>query len=563
MKLKGHTKIELFNAKTGELEQCVEDDNMFTNAIDSLLNDNLSGLLVGRGNITPLHSKGLGGLLLLPQTEQENINNIWPHSIPTGVGCYNRTDAGTDPMMGIYNTEESGFIEGGYKHIWEFMTSKGNGNIACAALTNYYATTEGFATYSRQFTGTELRVGARSSINILSIAGFIKGKMIGVTLDASGTLRSDPTFLVYNTHIMATECNSMKDKLISDSSPLTNNTLIGSFKLPQDYTSIFNSNKYFRSGYSIYPYTEGKAILLYTIINPNRERTDMTQWRAFEILDFFDVYIVDLDSFEATFVRTITFPSWTCDTSGNIEINTNLQSSRLISYNRVRCHLVSPNCEGRYGYNTYMPCYNLDTHELIYAACPIDLYRGSDPPSRILLNNNGSNYGDCFIVKINVLTAACETVFIKELKNYPIRTGVGYSGGLDSNYYSMQQIGRSPLYAIGFKCDNVTDGVTVVNGWHYILFNASNMTYKIDNGIDFKQYNQNVNPLFTYRGVSIYARWESANNYAYEGGAHYIGSNMCPIYMATINNLPTPITKTSDQTMKVTYTIMDAEEEKV
>ena len=142
MSLKGHTRIELTNVETGEVE-VHEDDNMVTNALSKLLDT------CGDFAISPmteamrgLHDESLvtrltGGLMLFNQNIEENADII---NAPAGVevvGCGSKESySGANVMAGSYNKEESGFTEeGGYKHVWDFSTSQANGEIACASLT--------------------------------------------------------------------------------------------------------------------------------------------------------------------------------------------------------------------------------------------------------------------------------------------------------------------------------------------------------------------------------------------------------------------------------------------
>lgn len=143
MKLKGHATIELTDVNTGE-KVVHEDDNIITNAIKEMLRYN--GALCNSGNyalncnMSDLYSplkRLTGGLLLFDSEIEENVETIYPPSGVSLVGCasgisYN----GENIMAGSYNKSESGKIDGGYKHVWDFSTSQANGQIACACLTS-------------------------------------------------------------------------------------------------------------------------------------------------------------------------------------------------------------------------------------------------------------------------------------------------------------------------------------------------------------------------------------------------------------------------------------------
>lgn len=152
MALHGHTKIELTNVNTGEVET-YEDDNMVTNALEDLFhplgffgNESIiSGdrLLPNNDNSVTnsdhlLHNL-TGGLLLFDKSleEEDPELTILPGGVSmTGHACY-RQYTGTDKTFGSYNNNESGLLYDGYgyKHVWDFQTNQANGKISCACLT--------------------------------------------------------------------------------------------------------------------------------------------------------------------------------------------------------------------------------------------------------------------------------------------------------------------------------------------------------------------------------------------------------------------------------------------
>jgi hypothetical protein len=142
MALKGHTRIELTNVETGEVE-VHEDDNMVTNALSKLLgsygvfcNNPLSSALSGDAPSTTI-MRLTGGLMLFDTAIEENQEIINAPAGVSVVGCGSSISySGANTMTGSYNETESGYTEdGGYKHVWDFTTSQANGNIACASLT--------------------------------------------------------------------------------------------------------------------------------------------------------------------------------------------------------------------------------------------------------------------------------------------------------------------------------------------------------------------------------------------------------------------------------------------
>ena len=141
--LKGHTKIELKNEKTGEI-QVVEKDNMITNAIqDALVNESFSG----SNKLTALaytqyHKIAIdlfGGILLW---EKQLTANPSEYELPEDNKCigytaYNISNSGINTKLGSYNMSESGLQnDGSYKHVFDFSTAQANGEISAISLTN-------------------------------------------------------------------------------------------------------------------------------------------------------------------------------------------------------------------------------------------------------------------------------------------------------------------------------------------------------------------------------------------------------------------------------------------
>lgn len=158
MALKGKTTFELTNVETGEV-RVVEDNNMLTNGLKYLLtsypalqgNTNvIQKLMTVRTDSYDSASSGLtrkmkmltGGLILFDTALEENVENIFPPAGVETVGCgMSKAYSGANVMAGGYNQVESGTVTDeyekviGYKHVWDFSTSQGNGHIACACLT--------------------------------------------------------------------------------------------------------------------------------------------------------------------------------------------------------------------------------------------------------------------------------------------------------------------------------------------------------------------------------------------------------------------------------------------
>ena len=118
----------------------MEHDNMLTNAlayragIDA--NDNL-GLYSSEYSLMPLGSKGLGGLFLFDGRLEEDAGNIhFPMDVHL-TGCAGRgTGSPASNLQGTIDSTASGFINGKFVSVWNFLPNQGNGVIASLALTH-------------------------------------------------------------------------------------------------------------------------------------------------------------------------------------------------------------------------------------------------------------------------------------------------------------------------------------------------------------------------------------------------------------------------------------------
>ena len=79
----------------------------------------------------------IGGILLYGTTLTENADNIYPSSENLPVAYVsNDVNATADTQRGSMNLVESKALADGYKFVWKFTPSQGNGTIAAVALTS-------------------------------------------------------------------------------------------------------------------------------------------------------------------------------------------------------------------------------------------------------------------------------------------------------------------------------------------------------------------------------------------------------------------------------------------
>lgn len=141
--LKGNTKIQLFDAVSGDEVQNIEKHNMITNAVNKLVSPPLDYLM--NNNISyynclndcmPLSEKGLAGILLWEDTIEENADIVMPDFDNKIIGHAGSTYSDADSYRGNFNTNESGDITNGKRFVWDFGTDKANGTISAVSLTS-------------------------------------------------------------------------------------------------------------------------------------------------------------------------------------------------------------------------------------------------------------------------------------------------------------------------------------------------------------------------------------------------------------------------------------------
>ena len=85
----------------------------------------------------PICPNMIGGIILFPNALTEQAANIYPQSSNMPVGyASNDVNASGNVKRGSMNLVESMALSDGYKFVWEFTPSQGNGTIAAVGLTS-------------------------------------------------------------------------------------------------------------------------------------------------------------------------------------------------------------------------------------------------------------------------------------------------------------------------------------------------------------------------------------------------------------------------------------------
>ncbi|GLC79333.1 hypothetical protein [Lacrimispora brassicae] len=154
MRLTGNMRMELTDVNTGEMETVAE-ENMVTNAVNHILGLNPMGVfyeagdsidgIEWHGSLLPICPNMIGGILLFSQALPEEADYIYSTSNKLPVAyASNNVNSTANLARGSMNLTESKALENGYKFVWEFTPSQGNGTIAAAALTSAQGGANGY-----------------------------------------------------------------------------------------------------------------------------------------------------------------------------------------------------------------------------------------------------------------------------------------------------------------------------------------------------------------------------------------------------------------------------------
>lgn len=158
--MQGKSTIQMINPFTQKVEEQFENKNLITNAISnafktSVLYKNKFHTDTTINNyikeLTPLSTKGLGGILLWDNTLTEDIDLVDAPMTVNNIGRAGGGYSGSNTYRGTLNSLESGVITNGYRNVWDFDTSKCNGQtIKALTLTHRNTGNNGWMSLSEQ-----------------------------------------------------------------------------------------------------------------------------------------------------------------------------------------------------------------------------------------------------------------------------------------------------------------------------------------------------------------------------------------------------------------------------
>lgn len=146
--IKGRATIQFFDEKTGEVVRELHEENMITNAVDTILNppdyieigmdsDNDRSFNMLRDFVGNIADTAFRGIIVCRDKIPEDGNNMMLPWTNEEIGHAGISKTSTDKSIGTYNANESGRIENGkgYRHVWDFASDRANGEIGCICLT--------------------------------------------------------------------------------------------------------------------------------------------------------------------------------------------------------------------------------------------------------------------------------------------------------------------------------------------------------------------------------------------------------------------------------------------
>lgn len=174
-KLKGHVKLTLKDAETGEVQKVVEGDNIFTNALPDIITQcNYFGCM-DYSQILPLWEKWFGGCLLYTdpfpvdeQTEEPDPNDYFikndsVNKVIAHAGDTFTSDIRDDPKRGMPNTYLQQRTPKSITMGWQWGPTQGNGQISAISLCHKDVGNVGTGSNSNAFKTIEPMIVANKS----------------------------------------------------------------------------------------------------------------------------------------------------------------------------------------------------------------------------------------------------------------------------------------------------------------------------------------------------------------------------------------------------------------
>lgn len=271
-KLHGRTRITLTDVKTGEKE-VFEKDNLVTDAVADIFANNIYGAM-NYTDITPLRDM-FGGVFCFEQAlnvsavlpENDDDNKLIAHAGQTAHSSASTTRGNPNGALSEVIQDGKGF-----KFVWDFATSQGNGTISALALTHKYGGDIGLKPIAIE-TGKTLLTSSSNKTKILTNAAsdFPLNFVIAIDLTTGNglnTVLSGDTLTVNEVNICLTK-QGINDE-IGAAEVLDTHEVTLTRTFSESYAAVCTDGAYI---YVIEPATDGGSTL-------NIDKVDMSTWTA-------------------------------------------------------------------------------------------------------------------------------------------------------------------------------------------------------------------------------------------------------------------------------------------
>lgn len=528
--LKGKTIIELTDTKTGEVEK-FEDNNTVTQAINEIIlkRRNYTGFSDGQGAVVsdndcssfmsmfPLYKGFFGGIMLFENTIDENRMFLNGDDKIIGSATYDNGYSGTDNLIGSYNTNESEVneTEKYVKFVYDFATNQGNGTISAVCLGNYHYN------YHRLFGTT-----CDEYLDNVYINNLVYSSYRNYSVNSSHRLPYEPNYVLFPTGVYF-EYGEIKDFEVRNNSELS----------CYEHPVLFDDSK----GHLItLEYVSSKGKISYS---------DVADTIRLHVYEIGVNHLTLFESFDNTYYNRIIPREVFAKDFEVTEFGSYGVYNLVVNYGRQAWYDKSS------GY-----AYLLGDLTSTY-----DYWKNETVMTLFKLNLNVDSYESITLETIEITNKTGKQIYISTCKSgqhsnreFAIKDGYMY---VPLGDYSTGE---------GMAKINVQDStdVTVIDsgGNRFPRDIQGDLIYT--NGY-VKIINTKTNEIKKCRvsnaskGVSSIP-FKNNDIYVFKTG---LGSSDSPCwygticsrndYLATINNLDTPVTKTSDKTMKITYILRE------
>lgn len=502
--IKGHTKIELTNVKTGQ-KKVIEDTNMVTNGMSNFLMSNpynyqplnLDTTLFS--TTSPRSYQLCGGLLLFNKQITEDPDMIFP---PEGNKMIGNAVAGISsgqnvPEFGYFDAPNSTFEWNGdtttQKFVFDFGTSQGNGEISSVCLASLLAGYMGFGNHSNQ--------------RVSETIGNLKFGDSSYNPFGSNTTGHYSRTAFY---------------------PRFNNTYGTPFLIHYKKNCIFNHHPYafyYSSNYSNEHFSTTGTLKL------TKQYCPLSSWNPLQYMD--SISSIDTNMSYGS-ECTVSIPSEIMGLDPNI-----LKYRTQVFHSYDGTYLIVGNRKSEY----------LEPDDTIYV-----LHVNADLETKLYTLKNTSG--------------------VRLLNVYPKFSGYTYDysavkdGYLIAQTYNTSSSTTSALYKINLNdSTDITEISVPATSNYYNLRLMSDRIYVGSQRVldTVENVALLVNSQFPFAYPFYYAICGCKFMYMTQYRIDVNTSAYCylefnPMYLATINNLSEPVVKTSDLTMKITYTLTCTEE---